>query len=145
MIVVTLGAKSPQAVAEYHACIGMLKEFILKGGCVAFSRPNITRECCAPLRCSLAFSRVLIGMLFRSSGRPTVMTRMRTGSSDRSGHKRLVFRVAADVFLHKRANRNDSQLVLARIFQCSMGWLAPCPGLGFPGPAALLCCVRNSR
>ena len=42
------------------------------------------------------------------------------GSSNRSGHKRLVFRVTADVFLHKRANRNDSQVVLARIFQCSM-------------------------
>jgi len=29
------------------------------------------------------------------------------GSSNRSGHKRLVFRVTADVVLHKRANRND--------------------------------------
>ncbi len=44
----------------------------------------------------------------------------RTGSGNRSGHKRLIFRVTAYVFLHKRANRNDSQLVLARIFQCSM-------------------------
>jgi hypothetical protein len=32
----------------------------------------------------------------------------KTGSSNRGGHKRLVFRVTADVFLHERANRNHS-------------------------------------
>jgi hypothetical protein len=30
------------------------------------------------------------------------------------------FRVTDDAVLHKRANRNDSQVVLTRIFQCSM-------------------------
>ena len=41
-------------------------------------------------------------------------------SSHRSGHKGLVFGVAVDVFLNKSTDRNDCQVVLARIFQCGM-------------------------
>jgi hypothetical protein len=53
----------------------------------------------------------------------THLLKARHGSSNRSGHKRLVFRVPGDVVLHKGANRNDSQVVLARIFQRSMSQL----------------------
>jgi hypothetical protein len=60
--------------------------------------------------------------------------------SNRSGHKRLVFRVTAYVFLHKRTNHNDNQLVLERLFECSMDYLRA-HALAFKGQRTF--CVRQ--